>query len=293
MAPNHSRCPACDSADTRRSWLGDGRFGEFRFAWRGCRDCGSQFVDPMPDDALVTAMYSTAYIDQHYGDGDASLDIGRELDDTARAAAARKPGARLLDVGCGAGRFMQAARDAGLRVEGYEISRDIADATARATGLIVHAGTLSSIGARFDFVHLADVVEHVRDPRGLLIAARALLLPDGELIARGPLEQQPNLFQQAVRWQRVARARLGRARVLEMPPWHLHQLTLRGWHALIARSGLRPVDERLYETRWPAPDAFTLQPIAMVKSLSRAVSASPLGRGLRLGNRVVSWLAMT
>jgi SAM-dependent methyltransferase len=291
VVANHSRCPACASANHQPSWLGEGRFRDFEFAYRGCGACGSLFVDPLPDEALVAAMYSPEYIDQHYGEGDASAEIGGELDDTARAAAERRPHGRLLDVGCGAGRFMIAARDAGLCVEGQELLASVAKLAADATGLPVHSGTLDTIRDRYDLVHLADVVEHVTDPFALLVAARARLAPDGVVIARGPLEQQPNLFQQAVRWQRAARTRLGRARPIEMPPWHISQFTLRGWHVLIARAGLRTIDEQIYETRWPAPDAFSLRPRALVKSVSQTVSASPVGRALRLGNRIVSWLA--
>jgi SAM-dependent methyltransferase len=249
------------------------------------------FVDPLPDDALVSAMYSPEYIDQHYGEGDASAEIGRELDETARAAARLRPAARLLDVGCGAGRFLTAARDAGLRVEGHELLASVARLAADATGLPVHSGPLEAISGHYDVVHLADVVEHVTHPLDLLRAARERLADSGMLIARGPLEQQTNLFQRAVRWQRVVKTRVGQARPIEMPPWHISQFTLRGWHALLERAGLRLVDEQLYETRWPAPDSFRLQPRALIKIVSRRITASPLGRALKFGNRVVSWTA--
>ncbi|HEX4462425.1 MAG TPA: class I SAM-dependent methyltransferase [Polyangia bacterium] len=245
----------------------------------------------MPDETFIAKLYSPEYLDRHYGDGDASAEIGRELRDTAQAAARARPGGKLIDVGCGAGGFLGAARDAGLRVEGHELLPLVAQATAAATGLPVHSGALATIGERYDVVHLADVVEHVAHPLEILIASRELLAPNGLLIARGPLEQQANLFQRAVRWQRIVKHRLGRARPIEMPPWHISQFTLRGWHTLLSRAGLRVVEERLYETRWPAPDAVSLQPSSLLKLASTRLSASPVGRGLRLGNRVVSWLA--
>jgi hypothetical protein len=76
-----------------------------------------------------------------------------------------------------------------------------------------------------------------------------------------------------------------------MAPWHISQFTLRGWHTLATRAGLRRVEERLYETRWPAPDSFSIRPLSLIKAVSRQMSATPLGRKLQLGNRIVSWLA--
>ena len=273
------------------SWLEECSFGAFHYGYAACRDCSSLFVDPLPDEAFIARLYTPEYLDRHYGDGDGSAEIGRELHDTARAAARARPGGRLLDVGCGAGGFLGAAHDAGLRAEGHELLPPVAQATAAATGLTVYSGALAEISERYDLVHLADVVEHVAHPLEILVESRRLLAPDGLLIARGPLEQQANLFQLAVRWQRIVKKRLGRARAIEMPPWHISQFTRRGWHALVSRAGLRVVEERLYETRWPAPDAVSLRPSSLLKLASTRVSASTVGRGFNLGNRIVSWLA--
>ena len=291
MLPERSTCPACGSGNHVPSWVGSGRFLDYRFQYRDCTLCRSVFVDPLPNDALVTEMYSPEYIYHHYDDGDASAEIGAELDRTAADAARLRPGGRLLDIGCGAGRFLQAARDAGLRPEGHELLASTAKLAADATGLLVHSGSLCSLRGPYDMVHFADVLEHVPDPLGLLVDARRLLTPDGVVIARGPLEQQPSLFQQAVRWQRTVKSRVLGARSVEMAPWHISQFTLRGWTALLERAGLRVVEQRLYETRWPAPDSFNLRPLTLVKVVSRIASASDVGRRLQLGNRVVSWLA--
>jgi SAM-dependent methyltransferase len=249
------------------------------------------FVDPLPGDAVVAEMYAPDYIHRHYDDGDASVEIGAELDQTAIDAARMRPGGRLLDIGCGAGRFLLAARDAGLRPEGHELLATTAKLAADATGLPIHSGALSSLTEHYELTHLADVLEHVTDPFAMLVEARRRLTPDGLVIARGPLEQQPSLFQQAVRWQRTIRSRLLGARPMETAPWHISQFTLRGWTALIERAGLRVVEERLYETRWPAPDSFSVRPLSLVKTVSCAASASPIGKRLKLGSRVVSWLA--
>jgi SAM-dependent methyltransferase len=246
----------------------------------------------MPDQRTLEQMYSPEYLTTCYPHAEnGSRELERELHETARKAARLRPRGRLLDVGCGAGGFLLATRDAGLLPEGHELIAATAEVTAERTGLPVHAGPLDALAGGYDVVHLADVVEHHPSPVDLLSAARDRLAPDGVLVARGPLENQDNLFQTVVRSNRVLLRRLGRARPIEIPPWHVTQFTLRGWRALLARAGLRPIDERVYEISWPAPESLSLRPAALLRRLSRTVSGLAPGRALHLGNRVVSVLA--
>lgn len=92
-----------------------------------------------------------------------------------------EPGASLLDIGCGNGRFMAWARTAGWRCEGTEVDEAAAH-RARAHGFPVFTGELQCLvdsGRRYDAVTLSHVIEHVHDPRALLQAARKLLKPGG------------------------------------------------------------------------------------------------------------------
>lgn len=240
---------------------------------------------------MLARMYSPAYVTEHYEADLAGEERSGDVVDEQRAVveALRKrqrTGARLLDVGCGAGRFIALARDAGLDAEGFELDADTAAMAAKATGLKVHAASLEAIAARYDVVHLADVLEHHPQPTELLRAASALLAPAGVLIARGPLEANRHVFLTVMR----ARQRVLGRREFEAPPWHLVHFTLAGWHALIRRASLVTQEERVYEVRWPAPDRFEWTPKSVVRAVSMALTRSPIGRQLTLGNRVVSWL---
>ena len=97
-------------------------------------------------------------------------------------------GKQLLDVGCAAGWFLEAARDRGMNATGIE--PDDAMATeARAKGLEVHTGYFPDQGlapGRFDVVSLNDVFEHLPDPVGILESASAILAPGGVLVLALP-----------------------------------------------------------------------------------------------------------
>ncbi len=146
-----------------------------------CDGCGLVWVWPRPDDVLAAS--AAVY------DGARRQDEGR--DERARArlrawlrAARLRAGARLLDVGCGAGLLLEAARAAGVEAVGVDAAGDRAAEARARSGAVVHAGTLETLSAdlgRFDVIRMNQLVEHVPSPRALLAAARARLAPGGAL----------------------------------------------------------------------------------------------------------------
>jgi len=92
--------------------------------------------------------------------------------------------ARLLDVGCSRGQFVEAAAQFGYRAEGVEPAPRLA-AAARDAGLNVHTGLLEEQHFpehSFDAVTLFEVVEHLRDPRSLVSECHRILRPGGILL---------------------------------------------------------------------------------------------------------------
>ncbi len=103
--------------------------------------------------------------------------------------AARAPqGARLLDVGCGAGIAAEAFARKGFRVTGLDAGAAlIAAAEAHADpalGIAYRAGLICDLiaeGARFPVVTALEVIEHVDDPAGFVLELAQLLQPGGYL----------------------------------------------------------------------------------------------------------------
>jgi SAM-dependent methyltransferase len=104
---------------------------------------------------------------------------------------------RLLEVGCGAGRYLRALR--ALRPElalvGCDVSRAALSALAESAPEIetrlVSGDGIPAAAAEFDAVLVIDVLEHVGDPEGLLAEARRVLAPGGVLHLHVPCEGDP------------------------------------------------------------------------------------------------------
>jgi SAM-dependent methyltransferase len=98
------------------------------------------------------------------------------------------PGARVLDVGCGYGWFLEAARGRGALGLGLEPDAPVA-ARVRERGLDVRTGYFPDAldpGERFDAIVFNDVFEHLADPARVLEACHRALRPDGKLVLNLP-----------------------------------------------------------------------------------------------------------
>lgn len=101
------------------------------------------------------------------------------------ASAAARPRATLLDVGCGAGLLAQRFAAQGYEVSGVDVY-DSAEAREHCASFRVRdldAGLGLSEDERFEVIVFADVLEHLRDPEGLLMEARRHLSEGGQIIA--------------------------------------------------------------------------------------------------------------
>ena len=92
----------------------------------------------------------------------------------------------LLDVGCSSGAFISTVGDLGVDAAGVEPSRGPVK-TAIESGLKVYQGYLNDIqfpGESFDVVTLFEVIEHLKEPLGLIKECRRILRRGGLLVIR-------------------------------------------------------------------------------------------------------------
>jgi SAM-dependent methyltransferase len=102
-----------------------------------------------------------------------------------------RPGERVLDLGCGAGRFVAALRDAGADAVGVEIAEAaLGRARANVPGadlrLVEPDGSLPLEHASVDLVWCSEVLEHVADTEQMLLEMRRVLRPGGRALITVP-----------------------------------------------------------------------------------------------------------
>lgn len=150
-----------------------------------CTGCGLVFTEP--DEGPRAAQYTEAY----YRNGVYSDYLGGRsaIEQNAMGVlqhlATLTAGRRLLDVGCAAGFFLTAARRAGWRVRGMEVSSYMAEFARRELGLEVVEGAVDGPGAHLapaDVVTLWDTIEHLSHPALALTRIREALAPRGVLV---------------------------------------------------------------------------------------------------------------
>lgn len=168
-------CPACDGAPTTaiRPWLR---------RCPGCRLWASALAGERLDRAphVEEAQREAGLRTLRRGNFERILD--------ALARHGRLEGARLLEVGCAHGWFLECATSRGVAAVGLEPDAEVA-AKALSAGFEVRPGYFPGAvreGELFDVVVFNDVFEHLENPAGVLQACARILRPGGRLVLNLP-----------------------------------------------------------------------------------------------------------
>ena len=161
-----------------------------------CMECGLIFVSPRPSLAELAAQYEAEYFhcdtpvfggyENYEGDRENILRTFRRR--MPRVLGGVSKDARMLDVGCATGMFLEVARESGMKIEGLDLS-GFAVEQARKKGFEVQQGQLGEAGfadGAFAALSMWDIIEHVTDPQGLLRECNRVLADRGTLIISTP-----------------------------------------------------------------------------------------------------------
>ena len=236
-----------------------------KFRYVKCNKCSNVFLNPRPeyDDDFLTTAYD------QYGMGNEIVvnkgKIGpreREIMDRYQVAIRRiedhlgRKG-KILDLGCGTGEFLLAARELGWEAHGVDISgpmttfvNDVLNIPARAGQF--HEMNFSDWG-KFDAIFCSHVIEHVPFPNLWMKKYRELLVDDGILCLNIPNQYAPEkVLQRLLKTLKLKKDKWEKWRT----PDHLYEPHIRSMNYLVSTNGFDMMELFTYSSREKANESF-------------------------------------
>lgn len=182
----HIECTYCKSLESSELYKTNDIYSN-EYEIQRCQDCNCHFLSPFPNAELL----ERAYQNEYYGHGTDKFKadwIERLLDYFRGKRADRihqllNGQGRVLDLGCGNGRFLDFIQKRGdYEIHGVEISTAAAKRANRVPNLNLIVGRLNSgtyAEQSFDAITLFHVLEHVEEPKETLDIIDVLLQPNG------------------------------------------------------------------------------------------------------------------
>lgn len=188
---NINPCAYCGTRQSLRLYPTYSISGD-NFYINRCLDCRAVFLSPRPTQKQL----DQAYDDSYYGEGEAKFSACIEkVLDYFRSARARRisryisPPAKILDIGCGNGRFLGYLINQGFEGYGIELPGKAAQRAGQIPGLKLKVGRLTTedFGENFfDAICMWHVFEHLTEPKKTLKVIQNILKPGGYLMMSLP-----------------------------------------------------------------------------------------------------------
>ena len=175
-------CPAC-----LKFKAGKVLFVKEEFDYLRCSNCGMVYISPSLNETVLYNFYSKedsyskvlnnkVQMELDWKKFEYGLDLIEEY---------IKKRDWLLDIGCGDGLFLEAARERGWMVRGEEINRGCLKRLEE-KAIVVMETPVSEARLHYDCITLWTVLEHINDPRKLLMEIHRALKPGGVLLILVP-----------------------------------------------------------------------------------------------------------
>lgn len=209
-----SSCPVCHQDSHYDFSSRDLMFNLYeRYDYHHCTHCGFVFQHPLPSLTQISSFYPNDYevyeeesrlkkisllrksiLKKYYGYAhlktnpliDAVCVIAQLINNKHEVHF--KLEGKLLDVGCGNGRYLDGMKKLGWQTKGVEFNES-AVGVCNLSGLNVHHGDLFSAKFEinsFDVINVSHVIEHVPNPKEFFTELSRILKQNGTLIIKTP-----------------------------------------------------------------------------------------------------------
>jgi SAM-dependent methyltransferase len=213
-------CAACGSTDGRPLGIKN------ELEIFSCRKCATLYTPYSP-------WYSSEYYYDSYYEEDLSTPafLQQRLEEITAEFAPYRQTNHLLDVGCGAGNLLQAARKNGWKAQGLDVAPNSIK-HVRSLGFEVFQGELARAkfpSQYFDVITAAELLEHLPEPRALLEEVARVLRPGGLFWTTTPHARGLSARMLGINWRCV------------WPPEHLQLFSVNGLKGLLLDVGFRDI----------------------------------------------------
>lgn len=152
-----------------------------------CENCGFQFMNPQYSDRYLANYYANYMGDENFVYWREALAYGHGfyMENVEKYIQT----GRMLDIGCGNGHLLEAAKKRGWSVCGYDVDSKSTSVVAQRLEIEVASGNFFSCDfgqEKFDLVTMHQVLEHLKAPNEYLQRIRSLLNDGGYFFVAVP-----------------------------------------------------------------------------------------------------------
>ena len=255
-------CPLCGAAgDLAQSGISDpdgNLSGTWNFQRCANPACGVYWLDPAPPPHELWKAYATYHTHtRKSGGGLAKVTLSlvhrliklcllplwavdglkREADSLRFMTLAHEPAGKLLDIGCGGGRFLNRMKKRGWDVEGIDFDAQATNKVTARYGVKTYVGDLTQCALpanSFDVITMSQTIEHLYDPNATLHESLRILKPGGLLVITTPNVNSLGAREFGAFWRGWE------------APRHLHLFSVESLQRLTQRVGFEVTEARTY-----------------------------------------------
>lgn len=254
MTDSVNSCGFCKTKNSKILYPVSDIFG-YNFNINKCESCNAFFLSPLPTLEQLEMAYDSSY----YGSNEKkfSFPVIEQVLDYFRSGRARnvakylKENDKVLDIGCGNGRFLMYLNKIGnFNLYGTELSGGSAERTSQIKEINLKIGMLEKSDFEphtFSAITLFHVFEHLTEPKEILEIISNIIKPNGVLIM-----SFPNIDSLQSKWFKGKWLHLD-------PPRHLFFFAPRDFEKLLNSYGFELIGRKFM--------SFEQNPYGMVQSI--------------------------
>lgn len=246
------KCLFCEHTTYKNTPYEDTVFNNKTFRYIQCTNCGLVYVDPLPDADDLTKMYPVEY------QGTLSTKASGVYDNLFEQI--NKTGGSyttILDYGCGGGRFIAEALAKGYKVTGTEYNPDLVKSLQDGFPVanFITIDQFLGMDTKYDIIFLNNVLEHLTNPREIMLKLKDRLEDNGIFMLEGPIENNFTLTKYFRKSIFLLRKNIFGKKASHIPT-HVLYSNRKNQEDFFKSIGLETLYFNIYEGHWPFPSSL-------------------------------------